>query len=78
MSEKDRLQTIPSARSHRRTASSSTCLYDLYLYDLEDIEQNHEAYAQRCTVVASKQVTSLTRATSRDAVPLAEAHAVFM
>jgi len=49
-----------------------------YLYDLEDIEQNHEAYAQQRTVVASKQVTSLARAASRDVVPLAEAHAVFM
>jgi hypothetical protein len=62
MSENDRLQTIPSARSHRRTASWSTYLYDLYLYDLEDIEQNHEAYAQQRTAVASKQVTSLARA----------------
>src|SRR5262245_43068237 len=49
-----------------------------YLYDLEDIEENHDDYAQHRTVVASKQVTSLARGTSRDIVPLAEAHAVFL
>ena len=33
-----------------------------YLYDLEDIEKNHEAYAQQRTVVASNAVTRLARA----------------
>ena len=28
-----------------------------YLYDLDDIEKNHEAYAQQRTVVASSAVT---------------------
>jgi len=49
-----------------------------YLYDLEDIEENHEAYAQQRTVVASKAVTSLNKAAARDIVPLPEVHAVFL
>jgi malonyl-CoA decarboxylase len=42
-----------------------------YLYDLEDIEKNHEAYAQQRTVVASSAVTRLARAGARDLVPAA-------
>jgi len=49
-----------------------------YLYDLEDIEQNHEAYAQQHVVVASKAVTSLARDTARDLVPLSDVNAVFL
>jgi malonyl-CoA decarboxylase len=41
-----------------------------YLYILDDIEQNHEAYAQHRTVVASKAVTRLARAPARDVVPV--------
>jgi malonyl-CoA decarboxylase len=37
-----------------------------YLYDLDDIEKNHEAYAQQRTVVASKAVTGLARAAPRE------------
>ena len=33
-----------------------------YLYDLADIEKNHEAYAQQRTVVASSAVTKLVKA----------------
>jgi malonyl-CoA decarboxylase len=33
-----------------------------YLYDLDDIEKNHEAFAQQRTVVASNAVTRLVRA----------------
>ena len=33
-----------------------------YLYDLDDIEKNHEAYAEQRTVVASSAVTRLARA----------------
>jgi malonyl-CoA decarboxylase len=33
-----------------------------YLYDLEDIEKNHEAYAQHRTIVASSAVRRLARA----------------
>ncbi|MEA2904048.1 MAG: malonyl-CoA decarboxylase [Alphaproteobacteria bacterium] len=39
-----------------------------YLYELDDIEKNHEAYAQQRTVVASKAVTSLARSPARDIV----------
>jgi malonyl-CoA decarboxylase len=41
-----------------------------YLYDLDDIEKNHEAFAQHRTVVASSAVTRLARAAARDVVPL--------
>jgi malonyl-CoA decarboxylase len=49
-----------------------------YLYDLEDIEKNHEAYAQQRTVVASKAVTSLSRAPARDIVPVSDATMAFL
>lgn len=41
-----------------------------YLYELEDIEKNHEAYAGQRTVVASSAVTRLARAPARDTAPL--------
>ena len=37
-----------------------------YLYDLDDIEKNHEAYAQQRTVVASSAVTKLVRTPAFD------------
>ena len=40
-----------------------------YLYVLDDIEKNHEAYAQHRTVVASNAVTKLARAAARDVAP---------
>ena len=40
-----------------------------YRYILDDIEKNHEAYAQHRTVVASKAVTALARTPARDVVP---------
>jgi malonyl-CoA decarboxylase len=43
-----------------------------YLYDLEDIEKNHEAYAQHRAVVAASAVTKLVRAPARDIVPMAD------
>jgi malonyl-CoA decarboxylase len=49
-----------------------------YLYDLEDIEENHEAYAQQRIVVASKAVTSLSKAPARDVVPLENVNLSFM
>jgi malonyl-CoA decarboxylase len=33
-----------------------------YLYDLDDIEKNHEAYAQHQTVIASNAISRLVRA----------------
>jgi malonyl-CoA decarboxylase len=41
-----------------------------YLYDLEYIEKNHEAYAQQRTVVAAKSVTRLIRSPVREIVPV--------
>ena len=42
-----------------------------YLYDLDDIEKNHEAYAGNRTIVASNAVKKLARP-ARDLVPAAE------
>ena len=42
-----------------------------YLYDLDDIEKNHEAYAGSRTIVASNAVKKLARPV-RDLVPAAE------
>jgi malonyl-CoA decarboxylase len=42
-----------------------------YLYDLDDIEKNHEAYAGNRTIVASSAVRKLARPV-RDLVPAAE------
>jgi malonyl-CoA decarboxylase len=41
-----------------------------YLYDLNDIERNHEAYAGNRTIVTSSAIKRLARA-SRDLVPAA-------
>ena len=41
-----------------------------YLYDLEYIERNHEAYAQQQSVVAAKSVTRLVRSPVREIVPV--------
>jgi malonyl-CoA decarboxylase len=43
-----------------------------YLYDLDDIERNHEAYAQQQTVVAAGAVSRLVRSAARDVVPAAQ------
>ena len=42
-----------------------------YLYDLEEIEQNHEAYAEGRTVTASNAVKRLARAPALALVPAA-------
>jgi malonyl-CoA decarboxylase len=42
-----------------------------YLYDLEDIEKNHEAYAENRRVVASGAVRRLVRGPATDLVPVA-------
>jgi malonyl-CoA decarboxylase len=43
-----------------------------YLYDLNDIERNHEAYAGARTVIASSAVKRLAPPAARDLVPAAE------
>jgi malonyl-CoA decarboxylase len=42
-----------------------------YLYDLEDIEQNHEAFAETRTVVAANPVRRLLRGVAGEVVPVA-------
>ena len=42
-----------------------------YLYELDDIEKNHEAYAQQRTVIAASAVTRLVKGAARDVVPVA-------
>ena len=42
------------------------------LYDLEHIEQNHEAYAQQHAVVAASAVTRLVKTPARDVVAVEE------
>jgi malonyl-CoA decarboxylase len=45
-----------------------------YLYDLKDIERNHEAFANEGTVITSRQVRALVKIASRSApVPALEA-----
>jgi malonyl-CoA decarboxylase len=41
-----------------------------YLYDLDYIEENHEAYAQQHAVVAAGAVTRLLRSPAREVVPI--------
>jgi malonyl-CoA decarboxylase len=43
-----------------------------YLYDLEDIEKNHEAYAQHHVVVATPSITRLVKTPVRDVVPVGD------
>jgi malonyl-CoA decarboxylase len=40
-----------------------------YLYDIGEIEKNHEVYAEQRTVVAASAVTRLARAAPKDLVP---------
>jgi malonyl-CoA decarboxylase len=42
-----------------------------YLYELDDIEKNHEAYAQQRTVIAAGAVKRLVKGSPRDVVPVA-------
>ena len=42
-----------------------------YLYELDDIEQNHEAYAQQRTVIAASAVKKLVKGSPREVVPVA-------
>jgi malonyl-CoA decarboxylase len=43
-----------------------------YLYDLKNIEKNHEAYAENRTVVASNGVKRLARGRARELVPVTD------
>jgi malonyl-CoA decarboxylase len=53
-----------------RALQNSYGLMVNYLYDLEYIEKNHEAYAQQHAVVAAKSVSKLVRSPVREIVPV--------
>jgi malonyl-CoA decarboxylase len=57
----------PADTSERALAQSFGLMVN-YLYDLDYIEQNHEAYAQQHAVVAAGAVTRLVRAPMREIV----------
>jgi len=54
----------------QRALAQSCGLMVNYLYDLDYIERNHEAYAQQHAVVAASAVTRLLRAPLREIVPV--------
>ena len=57
------------ADTSQRGLEQSYGLMVNYLYDLEHIERNHEAYAQQRSVVAASSVSRLVKAPARDVVP---------
>jgi malonyl-CoA decarboxylase len=58
------------ADTSERALEQSFGLMVNYLYDLDYIEQNHEAYAQQHAIVASTGVTRLVRSPAREIVPV--------
>ena len=56
------------ADTSERALQQSHGLMANYLYDLEHIEQNHEAYAQQHAIVAASAVTRLVRVPAREPV----------
>jgi malonyl-CoA decarboxylase len=58
------------ADTSERAIQQSCGLMVNYLYDLDYIERNHEAYAQQHAVVAANSVTRLVHAPARDIVPV--------
>jgi malonyl-CoA decarboxylase len=61
------------ADTSERGIAQSHGLMVNYLYDLDDIEKNHEAYAENRTIVASAAVKKMVRGAPRDLVPAGEA-----
>jgi malonyl-CoA decarboxylase len=53
-----------------RALAQSYGLMVNYLYDLDYIEQNHEAYAQQHAIVAATSVSRLVRTPMREVVPI--------
>jgi malonyl-CoA decarboxylase len=53
-----------------RALAQSHGLMVNYLYDLDDIEKNHEAYAQHHAVIAAGAVNRLVRAPAREVAPV--------
>ena len=60
------------ADTSERALQQSYGLMVNYLYDLDYIEQNHEAYAQQHAVVAANAVSRLVRSPVREIVPVSE------
>jgi malonyl-CoA decarboxylase len=58
------------ADTSERALEQSYGLMVNYLYDLDYIEENHEAYAQQHAIVASTGVTRLVRSPAREVVPV--------
>jgi len=58
------------ADTSERALQQSHGLMVNYLYDLDYIERNHEAYAQQHAVVAASAVSRLVRAPMREIVPV--------
>jgi malonyl-CoA decarboxylase len=58
----------PADTSERALAQSYGLMVN-YLYDLDYIENNHEAYAQQHAVVAASAVTRLVQTPMREVVP---------
>jgi malonyl-CoA decarboxylase len=59
------------ADTSAKALSQSHGLMVNYLYDLRNIEKNHEAYAENRTIVTSNTVKRLARAASTEVVPVA-------
>jgi malonyl-CoA decarboxylase len=59
------------ADTSSKALSQSHGLMVNYLYDLKNIEKNHEAYAETRTIVTSSAVKRLARAGASDVVPVA-------
>jgi len=64
----DRLNWLGDTSS--RALQQSYGLMVNYLYDLDYIEQNHEAYAQQHAIVAASSVSRLVRTPMREVVPI--------
>jgi malonyl-CoA decarboxylase len=60
------------ADTSERALAQSFGLMVNYLYDLDYIEQNHEAYAQQHAIVAASGVTRLLRSPAREVIPLSD------
>jgi len=58
------------ADASKRALQQSFGLMVNYLYDLDYIEENHEAYAQQQTVVAASAINRLVRSPVREVVPV--------
>jgi len=58
------------ADTSERAMRQSHGLMVNYLYSIEHIERNHEAYAQHHQVVAASAITRLVKAPARDVVPV--------